>query len=321
MDIKDKDKDALNSWPRALSIEHLDPVKRAVLLSSDFESDFAQNLFKRGNLNEDYNAEIASSLSKTKIPVHSFMLAARSPLIRDGLFKAKERGEYVVPDMMTIHSVDDSFHIEFQGLDFITIFNLALYSYTDTVVDVWHFARHLPHCAYRYRQVRTELMRVAVKLEMGALETSVRLISEPERRLKDDFALALKDPAFFIDTDAVIELDGDEVAIHSSIWRQRCPFFEGLFGGRAGGQWLASRREDLEPVRVDLTHIEPSTFNVVLRYIYTDAGTELFDDVVAQDIDDFSDLVMDVMGVANELMLDRLSQVCQQILGRFGKQL
>jgi hypothetical protein len=30
-------------------------------------------------------------------------------------------------------------------------------------------------------------------------------------------------------------------------------------------------------------------------------------------------ILMDVMGVANELMLDRLSQICQEVIGRFGE--
>ena len=311
---------AKGAWPREFLIDHLDPLKQAVLLSADFEVDVAHHLFKRGVSHENYDATISSSVAKTKIPIHGFMLAARSPLIRNSLGKAKETGEFIVPDVLAIRVTDDSINIEFQGLDFITVFNLALYLYTDKVLDVWHFARDVPSSGNRYRQIRSELMKVGSKLEMNRLEIGVRQMAVPERRMNADFAFAINDPAFFTDGDAVIELDGDEVTVHSSLWRQRCPFFEGLFGGRAGGQWLAGRREDSELVRVDLSHIEPSTFNVVLRHIYTDAGTELFDDIVVQDVDEFCDLVMDVMSVANELMLDRLSQVCQQILGRFGKQ-
>ncbi|KFY13732.1 hypothetical protein V492_03065 [Pseudogymnoascus sp. VKM F-4246] len=306
-----------NPWPTNLPIDHLDPLKQAVLLSADFEVDVAQHLAKGGIDHESYDAEISSSIAKTKIPIHSFMLAARSPFIRNALEKVRETGEFIVPDVVAIRDIDGMINFEFQSLDFITIFNLALYLYTDKVLDVWHFCRNVPARGNRYRQVRTELMRVGTKLEMHRLEIGVRQMAAPEQRMNADFASALRDPTFFSDGDAVIELDGDEVAVHSSIWRQRCPFFEGLFGGRAGGQWLAGRREDSEPVRVDLSHIEPSTFDVVLRHVYTDGGTELFDDIVVQDVDEFCDLVMDVMSVANELMLDRLSQVCQQILGRF----
>lgn len=312
-------KDNSSSWTPALQREHFDPVKQAVLWSPDLEADVARHLYKKGIGHENYNAEISSSLSETSIPMHSFMLAARSPFMRDALCKAKENGEFILPDVVTMRIEGDLIKVEFQCLDFITIFNLVLYMYTDTVVDTWHFTRHAPSSGHRYRQIRIELMKLAAKLGMSKLETAVRLMTEPEPRMNVDFVSALDDPAFFYNGDTIVELDGGEATVHSDLMRQRCPFFEGLFGGRAGGQWLAGRREYAEPVRIDLSHIQPSIFDHVLRYIYSDVGTELFDDVVVQDIDEFCDLVMDVLGVANELMLDRLSQVCQHVLGRFGK--
>jgi hypothetical protein len=58
--------------------------------------------------------------------------------------------------------------------------------------------------------------------------------------------------------------------------------------------------------------------------MYTDAGEELFEGITSEDLNDFLaldellDHVMDVMSVANELMLDRLSQICQRLIGRYG---
>jgi hypothetical protein len=174
--------------------------------------------------------------------------------------------------------------------------------------------------AFRYRQVRVELMKTAGYLQLPRLEAAVRLMTEPEPQLNLDMSLALQDPTYLDGGDIVVELDDDEVMVHSVMMCQRCPFFEGLFKGRAGGRWLASRREnDDEPLRIDLKHLNIETFQLVLRYIYTDIGRELFDEVVSLDIDTFSELVMDVMAAANELMLDRLSQICQDVLGRFGK--
>jgi hypothetical protein len=104
---------------------------------------------------------------------------------------------------------------------------------------------------------------------------------------------------------------------------QRCPFFEGLFKGRTGGQWLSERRGRLEhpeeAIRVDLSNISEVVFQKVLRHVYAGAGSELFDDIVADGLDEFLDSVVDVMSAANELMLDRLSEVCQQVVGRYGK--
>ena len=174
--------------------------------------------------------------------------------------------------------------------------------------------------AFRYRQIRVELMKTAAHLKLLKLESAVRLMSTPERRMDTDMRIAIEDARFFEDGDIILELEGADMRVHSAFMCRRCPFFEGLFNGRAGGQWLAGRRQtDSEPVRIDLKHIRPVAFKLVLRYIYADVGTEIFDDVVSADIDDFSELVMDVMAVSNELMLDRLSQICQQVIGRFGE--
>jgi hypothetical protein len=163
-------------------------------------------------------------------------------------------------------------------------------------------------------------MKAAGHLKLNKLEAAVRLMTEPDRQLTIDLDGAMQDPRFFQDGDAILELDGSEMLVHSAFLRQRCPFFEGLFNGRAGGQWLAGRRKyDSEAVRIDLKHIEPETFRLVRRFLYADVGPELFDNVVSADIDVFSETVMDVMDVANELMLDRLSQICQQVIGRFGE--
>lgn len=139
-----------------------------------------------------------------------------------------------------------------------------------------------------------------------------------------DLELAIKDQSFFGSGDVIVDLADGEMVLHSDIICQRCPFFEGLFRGRAGGQWLAGRRtEEPSLVRIDLTHVETHLFELVIRHLYTDAGEELFEDVTSEDLndllalDELLDHVMDVMSVANELMLDRLSQICQRLIGRY----
>ena len=86
---------------------------------------------------------------------------------------------------------------------------------------------------------------------------------------------------------------------------------------------MSSRRglaeESSDVPRVDLKHVESNVFNVVLRHVYADTGWELFDDVVMPSFEEFADLVLEVMSGVNELMIDRLAQIWQRGLGRFGK--
>jgi hypothetical protein len=71
--------------------------------------------------------------------------------------------------------------------------------------------------------------------------------------------------------------------------------------------------------RVDLKHVDAKVFDLVLRHIYADVGTVLFDEVITPTMDELMDLALEVMFVANELMIDRLAQACQNVLGRFGE--
>ncbi|KAH7346403.1 putative BTB/POZ domain-containing protein 1 [Rhexocercosporidium sp. MPI-PUGE-AT-0058] len=320
----DEDTDTPRFWSPALPKDLFEPLKRAVLTSPDLEGDVSRHFFRK-SLDDGYDVDIATSISEVRIPVHGFMLS-RSPVFRKLMVDFRRTGSASIPDVLVILMTSDPLNaaktkrpeIVFQGIDFITLINLAVYLYTDTVIDVWHFTRHCPKMAFRYRQVRAEVMKIASQLKLSKLEAAVRLMSEPDRQMNIDMAAALQDPTFFKDGDAIIELDGSEVLVHSSLLCQRCPFFEGLFNGRAGGQWLAERRQNnTEAVRIDLKHVQPETFRLVLRYIYSDVGNELFDDIVSSDIDEFSELLLDVLAVSDELMLDRLSQICQQVIGRF----
>jgi len=316
-ELQDTEEEVSRLWMPALSEEQLDPFKRAILISTDLEADVSRFIQNTTVDLEEYDIDVCTTLSETSIPAHGFIIGARSSLLKDALRDYRKSGRNYNTDLFTICG-GKRVMILFSGLDFLTILNLALYAYTDKIIDVWHFTRQAPKSAFRYRQVRSELMKVASKLGMAKLESAVRLMSEPVPRLNLDLALAFEDQRFFEDGDAIMELDGGSMTVHSALLRQRCPFFEGLFNGRAAGQWILGRREaHSDPIKIDMKHIDPAVFKLVLRYLYADAGVELFDGIVTADIDEFCDVVMDVLSVANELMLDRLSQICQQLIGRF----
>lgn len=321
----------LTSNPELWRRYSAEAFQRRVMMSDDLEKDVADII--RGVAMQGagtYDAEILTTTSDVRIPVHQFVLAGRSSFLRGAFAEAHESGEYAVADVLSIKIVNDGkLAICFRGVDFLTIFCLVQYSYTDTIVSFWHFARQFPKLAHRYREIRIEVMKLASRLEMRQLETAARQMVSPKRTMNRDFELATQDPSFFSNGDILVQLEDDEIQLHSALMCQRCPFFEGLFMGRAGGLWLAGRREAADSISntltVDLTHINSAIFNLVMRHIYADAGEEIFDDAVSDDLndhfalDELLDLITEVMGVANELMLNRLSQICQNVIGRYGK--
>ena len=314
-------------WAPRTPGNNMATIRKAILTVPDIEGQVSSLVSEKVRSRESaYNLWMGTTSSKVRIPVHQSLVGGRSGVLRRALLTFHELYFFSIPEVLTIeYDKDGHTLILFQGLDFITIVNVVLYLYTDSLVDVWHYTRHAPASAFRYRQIRSELMKIAAHLDLKNLEQSARLMNEPPKTLHQDLERAIKESEYFLKGDLDVELDGQVMRVHSEILCQRCPFFEGLFNGRAAGLWLASRRElasdSEDTIKVDLKHVDPEIFKLVLRYIYADLGEEIFEDAVTADLDPFLDLVMEVMSVANELMLDRLAQVCQKMLGRFGKTL
>ncbi|KAL4869075.1 hypothetical protein BDV12DRAFT_196695 [Aspergillus spectabilis] len=262
---------------------------------------------------------VMTTASDIRVPVHEFILAGRSSVLRTALHEYRSKQLASLPELLSIEKDDNGqCRLLFQGVDVLTVLNLAFFLYTENVLDVWQHARHSREYASRYRQVRTEVMRIASQLNLPALERAAVLMIRPSKSMRADFAAALRDPTFFESGDVVIELNGDQMTAHSQVICQRCPFFYALFYGRSGGRWLSSRRKTpQDKIHVDLKHIDRSVFEFVLRYMYADADDRLFDEVRTKDTQVFIDLIIDVAFVANELMIDRLAQICQKVLGKF----
>jgi alpha-tubulin suppressor-like RCC1 family protein len=298
-----------------------------VLRSEDPDEDIEMVIEPRDTPLLPYDLLVCSTTSDVEIPVHQFAWAARSRVMRAGLEEFNESGSFSIPEVLVIRRGDDrKLRLIFQGLDILSTFNLVLYLYTDMVAPVWQARSKKPQMAFRYRQTRMEILKVASRLELTHLESSLKRIAPTTPKMNKDMELAFKDPAFFETADVVVQLaDDEEEWVHGALICQRCPFFEGLFKGRAAGGWLAQRREELQDegdaIRVDLSHVQTRIFHMVLRHIYADTGAELFDDLVSDDLDAFLDTVIEVMGVANELMLDRLSEICQKVVGEHGTSL
>lgn len=312
---------AATFWTRPTPLQK---ISACLSGSKDLEEDIKRILSEKSNTYcANYDASIGSTVSDVRIPVHSFILACRSRIIRAAIraYRQESRWEN---DVLSI-SVDKQGRLLclFKGLDFLSLVELTLYLYTDEVVGFWLRTRIAPELAFRYRQVRVELMKIANRLELRNLESTARKMTATSPPcMHFDFEMALMDPEYLQSGDAMLQLKDGEILVHSDLLSRRCPFFEGLFQGRAGGRWLTDRHDLLsdssDKIVIDFTHVEVSTFRLVLRHLYADAGEELFDEVVTEDVDEFLDLVLDVLSVANELMLDRLSQICQSVLGRHG---
>lgn len=314
-------KNSRKAWDKAIMREKPGSVVHELLKSPDIESDLAQMLQFGPMQFENIDVRVCTTAAPDiKIPIHGWLLSARSPVLLGALSKFRRNGTQVYEDVFTLSEDEGRVLLTFQQIDILTLLNIVIFAYLDTMMPVWKYTKEAPPLAHRYRQVRTELMKVATKLQMMKLESAARLQGSVEPSLDEDLQRVITDKRFFEDGDILVQLDGEDFPVHSQLVCQRCPFFEGMFHGRSQGGWLTSRRLGHgadDRTEVDLKHINPETFMMVIQYIYGDVGEDLFEDVTAASLDEFSEVVLDVMATANELMLDRLSQACQSVIGKF----
>lgn len=140
-----------------------------------------------------------------------------------------------------------------------------------------------------------------------------------------DLSEALRDPLYIIHGDMIVQLaDGEQMRAYSTLLRLKSPFFETLFKGNANGGWITSRIEQMKAsgetaVRVDMSHIKRQVFQLILCHLYSGKVDLLQKLKVVEDVNEYLDLILDVLAVANELMLEELSTICQQVIGSYGK--
>ncbi|KAL8790954.1 MAG: hypothetical protein Q9213_000379, partial [Squamulea squamosa] len=307
-------------WTPSVAAGNTSAIMQAVLYAKNIEESVSDLLAKeRTAQGWCYDMHVGTTISDIRLPVHECILAARSTTLSRALSTFRTDYFFTISKILTIeYDKHGNILLLFTEMDFLTVFNFVFYAYTDAVADVWLQTRQSPQVILRYRQVRSELMQIAVHLGMQMLEQSVRTQTRPARSLHEDLDRAVGEPSYFENGDVEILLDGVNLKAHSPILCRRCPFFEGLFQGRAAGQWMTARRQQAqEVVQVDLKHINSTIFEFVRRHIYSDVGEELFNHITCPDFESFLDFILEVMSVANELMLDRLSQCCQKVLGEY----
>ncbi|KAI5787845.1 hypothetical protein FPQ18DRAFT_372908 [Pyronema domesticum] len=258
-----------------------------------------------------------------RIPVHSCILA-RSPVLRSFLSRPNEA---TMEGLLTLSGPADSGNrtLILHSINLLTLLNILYYLYLDTLIDLWH-QRSLPKpIEALYKSLRSEMLLLATKLELSHLQEAVGRMHYPHRSLDADLLLLLQDSSYLKATaDLVLECQDGDIMVHSAVMRARCPFFETLYKGEAKGRWLEGRKK-AGRVRVDMRHVGKEVMGMVVSWVYKDweadgkgQGFEGCKAGVQEgDVDEWLDFVVGVMEVADEVLVGRLQQVCQKVLGRY----
>ncbi|GAA5907521.1 uncharacterized protein JCM6883_001232 [Sporobolomyces salmoneus] len=249
------------------------------------------------------------------IPVHKAVVASRSRVLADHLSSSRTL------------DLDCS---DYTALLFVH------YLYSDEFPAIWDSRIGLPlrsHLSSEhkldYGVIKTELRRLALDFDLRALAESLerQVKNPPSPTLASHLASLLQEyppvksvtPSPALRPDIILVLADREVTVHSAILRARCPFFSTFFDDPV---WSERRKEDAKISRtgtfeLKLKHLDGEVMDVVLEHIYRDAGMSLFQSVRRPTTEEFIDFTVRVLAAANELLLDKLKQVCSAVLRSF----
>ena len=216
------------AWYVAIAKERPGSVSHEIMRSANIEEELLPWLQTHSFQNGNFDMEIRTTTAPDiRIPVHGWLLSGRSSVLREALSEFRRQGTPARSDTFLMEYIDGRRVLTLPGVDIITVLNIVVYLYQDATIPVWKYTRDAASDAYRFRQVRSELMKVATKLHMPKLEAAARLQAGLERSLNSDMKEAISNPEFFNDGDIVIELDGADVTVQQPADMSAMPLFRG----------------------------------------------------------------------------------------------
>jgi len=276
------------------------------------------NLKKWRQMLESVNTEtcdmtVRSVKSDLRIPVHKAILLARCNILPPKLQELGKQGHLEWGLGMLKLAIDEhGLQLDIEE-DFAAVLWLLIDIYALKVLSNTVNERRLPN----------RVATLGHALQVIGHGFPKETIYNPNADV--DLTEVLRNPLYTTHGDTIIQLaGGGEVRVYSTLLRLKSPFFEALFKGSANGRWIAARVEQMKAtgetaIKVDMTHIPWEIFRIVLDYIYSGRDGLLQQVRGFPDVDTYLDFVLDILAVADELMLDELSIACQKVIGSYGK--
>ncbi|POY73358.1 hypothetical protein BMF94_3694 [Rhodotorula taiwanensis] len=245
------------------------------------------------------------------IPAHRSLLSARSPVLAKRLTSSRSLKLDATPFAVLI---------------------LLYYLYTDSFPAIWDGRvggplRETLDAMHGFEidlaTTKSDLRRLADELDLPALaqalERQAKTVPSPTlaTTFGDLYTLVAASSPFadVLKPDVILRLADRDVPCHSVVLRARCPFFRTVFDD---DEWYVARKHG-GAVALDFNHIEWDVMSLVLEHVYRDAGMSLFQRVERSTAEQYIQHTVKILAVANELLLDKLKQVCSAVLRSFVK--
>lgn len=225
-----------------------------------------------------------------QIPVHSALLAARSPFIADALEKKSLKKKVARNNASDIH-----FTLNLPPCSLFACLLVLHYIYSDEFPRLWDIRiaavlqAEFPTLTLKvFRELMADVKGLAKHLQLTTLfhtlESSLHV--NPPPTFVTDFSAWLSDTAVRDSnsvhdsgrswtTDSILKLSDGTLHSHSVILQSRSPLFRAMF---ADEEWTSQRRDADGIIHINLENVSVESMTLVLRYLYTDVDEHLFDE-------------------------------------------
>jgi alpha-tubulin suppressor-like RCC1 family protein len=267
-------------------------------LATCTEQALAQNLSELDVSEDDRGYDMEFRVENVCIPVHRAVVSSRCKVLAD---LVDMQSELLVGGGRIIGI---SSGIRCESLTPCTVVILIFYLYTDFSLKPWSmFPKSVPNHLTRARRELADLRKT---LGLTSLWIEAYRDGSANGGLNGDL-LNMNRP------DVVIKLRDSEVSAHSYILTSRSAYFATMLCNR----W-ARVYDSAGTTRINLDHIPTEFFDIVMLHVYGDREDDIFDGVKSESSKQFLRFVLDVLEVADELLLPKLREICEATVRHFG---
>lgn len=252
-------------------------------------------------------------LSQPSISIrfHTKLFEYRSKFCRK-LFNPEAPGEYFVHEGIEGEYDPKNKVLVFKSdVDSIAVMILVHFVYTNRELNVWDHHGSGSKCPPEVRKAKADYTKLMSLFGMDSLYgKDTDFLSHAEHLCHDQ------------EGDVTVELkDGNRVC-QSFILVATSAFFETILSGRWDNEDLLRIEDELEMKYVSLNNVTTLQFEVILKHLHGCNDLNVFDDFCSaltesDSTDDFVNLLLDMIEVADELLLVRLKHLCELAIKSF----
>ncbi|QBM89596.1 Regulator of chromosome condensation (RCC1) repeat-containing protein [Metschnikowia aff. pulcherrima] len=243
------------------------------------------------------------------IGIHTSIFRLRSKFCKE-IFLPKETGEYFVHQQIEgAYDAEKKILVFRSNVDPLAVLVFVYFVYTNTCIDFWQSCAEESIHRDRIRKVKSDFFSLMTLFKMDVL------LGKDEEYFQQLQATE-SDP----DLDVVLELADGESLRCSSLIISRSAFFETILSNRWDSPVDETYQQDVK--YVDLHEIGILHMQVVLAHLQGCPDLYVFDGACRKiaesgDSDDFVNFLLELVDIADELLLVQLKHLCELAIKEF----